>query len=118
MQMYAIARFSKWLRDQKLDFRQPDENTITRFLQRDPDVVHGGESAPLHRLLEMLRHSRVVVAQEPKPKNSRQRFTDIRLLLCDAVGGCGGSQSNESSLKRWFARAIHHNASADQSEQN
>jgi hypothetical protein len=56
--------------------RQADETTIKRFLQRDPDIVHGGESAPLHRLLAMLRHSRVVVAQEPKPKNSRQRFTD------------------------------------------
>jgi len=76
MQMYAIARFSKWLRDRKLDLRQVDETTIKRFLQRDPDIVHSGESAPLHRLLALLRNSRVIVAQEPKPRNSRQRFMD------------------------------------------
>ena len=65
MQMYAIARFSKWLSDRKLDLREADETTIKRFLQRDLDIVHSGESAPLHRLLALLRYNRVIVGQEP-----------------------------------------------------
>ena len=34
MQMYAIARFSKWLCDQSFELRQVDEATINRFLRR------------------------------------------------------------------------------------
>ena len=55
MQMYAIARFSNWLQTRQLDLHQVDEATIERFLKRDPDIVHSGESAPLRRLLAMLR---------------------------------------------------------------
>ena len=55
MQMYAIARFSNWLHFQQVNLRLMDEATIQRFLKRDLDIAHGGESAPLHRLLTMLR---------------------------------------------------------------
>ena len=32
MQMYAIARFSKWLRDRQFDLHQVDEAAVNRFL--------------------------------------------------------------------------------------
>jgi site-specific recombinase XerD len=76
MQMYAIARFSKWLHDWQLDLRHVDEDTVERFLKRDSNIVHSGESASLRRLLALLRRIGVTVAKAPKPKNCRQRFTD------------------------------------------
>ena len=76
MQVYAIARFSKWLHGRQLDLRQVDETTVERFMQRDPGIVHGGESAPLRRLLAMLRQIGVTVAKPSEPRNRQQRFTD------------------------------------------
>jgi hypothetical protein len=58
MQMYAIARFSNWLHDRRLDLHQVDEASVERFLQRDPGIVHSGEAAPLRRLLAILRRSK------------------------------------------------------------
>src|ERR1017187_2066663 len=55
MQMYAIARFSNWLQTVQLDLHQVDEATVERFLQRDPSMLHGGESAPVLRFLALLR---------------------------------------------------------------
>jgi len=34
---------------------QVDEAAVERFLQRDPRLVHGGESAPFRRFLAILR---------------------------------------------------------------
>jgi len=76
MQMYAIARFSKWLQVSQFDLQQVDEATVDRFLQRDPGVVHGGESAPLHRFLAMLREIGLTAAKPPEPRNCQQRFID------------------------------------------
>jgi len=76
MQMYAIARFSKWLRDRQLDLAHVDEATVERFLQRDANIVHSSESASLRRLLALLRRIGITMARVPEPKNSRQRFTD------------------------------------------
>jgi site-specific recombinase XerD len=76
MQVYAIARFSKWLHGRQLDLRQVDETTVERFMQRDPGIVHGGESAPLRRLLAMLRQIGVTVAKPSEPRNRQQRFAD------------------------------------------
>jgi site-specific recombinase XerD len=76
MQMYAIARFSKWLQVSQLDLQHVDEATVDRFLQRDPGVAHGGESAPLQRLLALLREIGLTAAKPPEPRNCRQRFID------------------------------------------
>jgi integrase len=76
MQMYAIARFSKWPCDPPFDLRQLDEATIKRFLKRDPGVVHSGESATLPRLLAMLRRIGVTLAKVPEPGNCQERFVD------------------------------------------
>ncbi|HEY6372936.1 MAG TPA: site-specific integrase [Candidatus Sulfotelmatobacter sp.] len=75
-QMYAIARFSNWLHDRRLDLRQVNEATVERFLQRDPGIVHSGEAAPLHRLLAMLRKIEVTPAKPPEPGNCQQRLVD------------------------------------------
>jgi len=76
MQMYAIGRFSNWLHDRQLDLHQVDEASVVRFLRRDPGVVHSGESAPLRRLLAMLRKIEVTRAKLPEPRNCQQRLTD------------------------------------------
>ena len=76
MQMYAIARFSNWLHASQLDLHQMDEATVERFLERDPGVVRGGESAPLRRPLAMLREIDVTPAKPPEPRNCQQRFLD------------------------------------------
>lgn len=76
MQMYAIARFSKWLRDRQLDLAHVDEATVERFLQRDSNIVHSSESASLRRLLALLRGIGITMARVPEPKNCLQQFTD------------------------------------------
>ena len=76
MQMYAIARFSKWLRDRQFDLHKVDEAAVNRFLKRDPGVVHSCESATLRRLLSILRQIGVTLAKAPVPRNCHQRFID------------------------------------------
>jgi len=76
MQMYAIARFSNWLHIRQLGVHQVDEATIERFLKRDPSTCHSGESAPLRRLLAMLREIGLTPAKAPEPRNCQQRFMD------------------------------------------
>jgi site-specific recombinase XerD len=76
MQMYAIARFSKWLRQRQFNLHQVDEAAVNRFLKRDPGVVHSCESATLRRLLAMLRQIGVTVAKASEPRTCHQRFID------------------------------------------
>jgi site-specific recombinase XerD len=76
MQMYAIARFSNWLHDRRVDLHQVDEASVERFLQRDPGIVRSGEAAPLRRLLAILRKIEVTRAKPPEPRNDQQRFID------------------------------------------
>jgi site-specific recombinase XerD len=76
MQMYAIARFSRWLQAQQLDLHQVDEVAVERFLHRDPNMVHGSETAPLRRFLAMLREIGLTAAKPPEPRNGQQRFID------------------------------------------
>lgn len=76
MQMYAIARFSKWLRDRQFDLQRLDEPTVERFLRRDPGVVHSAESGTLSRLLAMLRQIGVTIAKLPESRNYQQRLMD------------------------------------------
>ena len=87
MQMYAIARFSKWLRDRQFDLYQVDESAVNRFLKRDPGVVHSCECATLRRLLAMLRELGVTVAKASEPTTCRERFLDdYRRYLCRERG--------------------------------
>jgi len=72
MQMYAIARFSKWLESKRFDLRRLDEPTVERFLKRDLNVAHSAEPAPLRRFLAMLRDIGVTDAQPPEPSDGQQ----------------------------------------------
>jgi len=83
MQLYAIARFSKWLGDRSVDLRRLDEAIVKRFLERDPGALHSCESATLGRLLALLRRIGVTVAKVPEPGNSQQQFIEAyrRYLL-------------------------------------
>lgn len=76
MQMYGIARFSRWLQTQHLDVHQVDEVAVERFLRRDLNVVHSAESAPLRRFLLMLREIGVTAAKLAEPRNGQQRLID------------------------------------------
>jgi site-specific recombinase XerD len=76
MQMYAIARFSNWLQARQLGAHQVDDATVERFLKRDPGTIHSGESAPLRRLLAMLREIGLAPAKPVEPKNCLQRSMD------------------------------------------
>ena len=76
MQMYAIARFSNWLHARQLGVHQVDEAAVERFLKRDPSTGHSGESAPLRRLLAVLRELGLTAAIAPPPRNGQQRFID------------------------------------------
>jgi site-specific recombinase XerD len=92
MQMYAIARFSKWLRDRQFDLYQVDEAAVNRFLKRDPGVVHGCECATLRRLLAMLRQLGVTAAKASEPRTRHQRFLDdYRRYLLQERGLAEGS---------------------------
>lgn len=42
-QAYAIARFSRWLNQQKIRLEDVDESIVQRFLHRDGDVIHRPE---------------------------------------------------------------------------
>lgn len=74
MQLYGIARFSNWLHTSQLRLDQVDEAMIERFLKRDPDISHSGESAPLGRLLAMLREIGATAAKPSEPRNRQQQL--------------------------------------------
>ena len=74
IQMYAIARFSNWLDSRQVNLRLIDEGTIQQFLKRDLDIAHGGESAPLHRLLTMLREIGVTAPKLVQFKDCQEQL--------------------------------------------
>ena len=76
MQMYAIARFSKWLHSRQITLRLVDEGTIQQFLKRDPDIEHSGESGPLHRLLTMLREIGITAPKPVPLKDCQEQLRD------------------------------------------
>ena len=67
MQLYAIARFGKWLDRKNIGLRDLDESIVDRFLKRDRDVARSSEPAPLRRLLAMLREIGVAAARVSCP---------------------------------------------------
>jgi site-specific recombinase XerD len=76
MQMYAIARFSKWLDQSKIDLHDVDETTVERFLRRDPSVAHSAEPASLRRCLALLRDLGVTPTKSLPARSCRQRLID------------------------------------------
>jgi site-specific recombinase XerD len=72
-QTYAIARFSRWLDQQRIQLKDIDECILQRFLQRDAGIVHRPEPETIHRLLLILRESGVVAARPPDQFNAIQQ---------------------------------------------
>jgi site-specific recombinase XerD len=100
MQMYAIARFSKWLDTLQIDLHELDEATVERFLRRDPGVVHSAEPASLRRFLTMLRDMGVTRAKLSEPRNSQEQLMDeYRIYLLKERG------LSESSLLNYVPYA-------------
>jgi site-specific recombinase XerD len=64
-QAYAIARFSRWLDQQKIQLKDIDESILRRFLDRDAGIMHRPEPETIRRLLLMLRENRVTSAEPP-----------------------------------------------------
>lgn len=72
-QAYAIARFSKWLRQEGIRLEDVDEIISRRFLDRDPGVVHFPEQATTRRLVLILRQMGVVKPEPPPSVTSVQQ---------------------------------------------
>jgi hypothetical protein len=87
MQMYAIARFGKWIDGNNIGLCDLDEDTVDRFLKRDRDAARSSEPAPLRRFVAMLREIGVAAAKRPEPRNQRQRrLSDYRQNLLKERG--------------------------------
>jgi len=86
-QLYAIARFSKWLQQEGVRREDIDESRVRRFLDRDPGVVHYPEPASIRRLVLILRGMGVLKAAPPPVLTSVQRYvTEYRRYLVDQRG--------------------------------
>jgi hypothetical protein len=73
-QLYAIARFSKWLQQGGVWLEDIDEIGVRRFLDRDPGVVHYPEPASIRRLVLILRGMGVLKAGLPPALTTVQRY--------------------------------------------
>jgi site-specific recombinase XerD len=85
MQIYSIARFSKWLERRRLELYEIDEVCVTQFLERDAGIHHSAEPASLRRFLKMLRAFGVTA---PKPLDACDPQQDCiaeyrHYLLCE-----------------------------------
>jgi hypothetical protein len=70
MQMYAIARFGKWIDHNNIGLLDLDERVVERFLKRDRDVARSSEPAPLRRFVGMLREIGITATKRSEPRNS------------------------------------------------
>src|ERR1035441_5131786 len=58
-QVYAIARFSRWLERMDVSLEGLDESGVQDFLGRDPGVVHHLERSTIRRLVVRSEERRV-----------------------------------------------------------
>src|ERR1043166_4384129 len=75
-QAYAIARFSRWLDQQKIQLKDVDESIRRRFLDRDAGIIHRPESETMRRLLLMLRENGLAVGEPPVKLTPIQECVD------------------------------------------
>jgi site-specific recombinase XerD len=87
MQMYAIARFGKWIDHNNIGLLDLDERVVERFLKRDRDVARSSEPAPLRRFVGMLREIGITATKRSEPRNQRQTcMSDYRHYLLKERG--------------------------------
>src|ERR1017187_1913864 len=72
-QVYAIARFSRWLEQMNVLLEDLDEARVQGFLGRDPGVVHHPEPSTIRRLVVVLREVGVLKAKQPAALTAVQR---------------------------------------------
>jgi len=72
-QIYAIARFSRWLERMDYSLQDLDESGVRDFLGRDPGVVHYPERSTIRRLFIVLRELGVLRAKQPAKLTAVQR---------------------------------------------
>src|ERR1017187_526057 len=102
-QLYAIARFSKWIEQGGVRLEDIDEVGMRRFLDRDPGVVHYPEPASIRRLVAILRGMGVLKAEPPPPLTTVQRYvTDYRRYLVDQRGLSESCLKNYTSFVEQF----------------
>jgi site-specific recombinase XerD len=72
-QVYAIARFSRWLERMDISLEGLDESGVQDFLGRDLGVVHHLERSTIRRLVAVLREAGVLRAEQPATLTAIQR---------------------------------------------
>jgi site-specific recombinase XerC len=102
-QLYAIARFSKWIEQGGVRLEDIDEVGMRRFLDRGPGVVHYPEPASIRRLVAILPGMGVLKAEPPPPLTTVQRYvTDYRRYLVDQRGLSESCLKNYTSFVEQF----------------
>jgi site-specific recombinase XerD len=102
-QVYAIARFSRWLQKQRIQLADLREATVRGFLDRDPGVVHHPERATISRLISILRESGVLKAEPSQPSTPVQEcVNEYRQYLIRQRGLSGASLPNYLSFVEQF----------------
>jgi site-specific recombinase XerC len=102
-QLYAIARFSKWLQQGGVRIEDIDEIRMRRFLGRHPGVVHYPEPASIRRLVAILRGMGVFKPEPPPALTCVQRYVaDYRRYLVDQRGLSESCLPNYTSFVEQF----------------
>jgi site-specific recombinase XerD len=102
-QLYAVARFSKWLQQGSVRLEDIDEIGVRRFLDRNPGVVHYPEPASIRRLVLILREMGVLKIEPPPALTSVQRrVAEYRRYLAEQRGLSERSLPNYISFVEQF----------------
>ena len=102
-QLYAVARFSKWLQQGNVRLEDVDEIEVRRFLDRHAGVVHFPEPASIRRLVLILRGMGVLKVDSPPTLTPVQRcVAEYRRYLVDQRGLSEGSLPNYISFVERF----------------
>ena len=102
-QVYAIARFSRWLEQNHVRLEDLDEARVQGFLGRDPGVVHHVERSTIRRLVALLREVGVLRAKQPATLTAVQRHVaEYRRYLIQQRGLAESCLPNYTSFVEKF----------------
>ena len=102
-QVYAIARFSRWLERMNVPLEDLDESGVRDFLGRDPGVVHNLERSTIRRLVVVLREVGVLRAKQPATLTAVQsHVAEYRRYLIQQRGLAESCLPNYTSFVEKF----------------
>ena len=102
-QVYAIARFSRWLERMNFPLEDLDESRVLDFLGRDPGVVHNPERSTIRRLVVVLREVGVLRAKQSATLTAVQRHVaEYRRYLVQQRGLAESCLPNYTSFVEKF----------------